>query len=139
MTETIEFTEMEDKNVVFEGARKVYLVGLGTAATTVTFTTDTVKNARTNADGLTAKLLERGEETDKQARENVRQMVSKQKETRQKDIRNAQKRFEKAVSQRMEALLHAMNIPSKNDINSLSNKVTKLNKKVEEMSKTAVQ
>ncbi len=136
MTETIEFTEMEEKgNVVLENARKVYLLGLGTASYTVSLTTDTVKNARTNAGEFSTKMLERGEKLEKETRDNVK----KQRETREKSIRNTQKRLEKEFGKRMESLLHAMNIPSKNDINSLSTKVTKLNKKVEEMSKPAVQ
>lgn len=136
MTETIEFTEMEEKgNVVLENARKVYLLGLGTASYTVSVTTDTVKNARTNVGDFSTKMLERGEKLEKETRESV----NKQRETRQKNIRNTQKRLEKEFGKRMESLLHAMNIPSKNDINSLSTKVTRLNKKVEEMSKPAVQ
>ncbi|NJN53705.1 MAG: hypothetical protein HC804_02470 [Anaerolineae bacterium] len=136
MTETIEFTEMEEKNnIVIEGVRKVYLVGLGTAGYTVSLTTDTAKNVRNNSADFSTKLLERGEEMDKKTRESL----SKQAEERQKSIRKTQKRLEKEVGKRMESLLHAMNIPSKNDINSLSNKVTRLNKKVEEMSKPAAQ
>lgn len=134
MTETIEFTEMEEKNnVVFEGVRKVYLVGLGAANYTVSFTTDTAKSARTNAGDWSSKLVERGEETEKKTRD----MVHKQTEARQKSFRNAQKRFEKQMNKRMEGVLHAMNIPSQSDINSLSNKVTRLNKKVDELSKVA--
>lgn len=136
MTETIEFTEMEEKgNVVLENARKVYLLGLGTASYTVSVTTDTVKNARTNVGDFSTKMLERGEKLEKETRESV----NKQRQARQKSIRNTQKRLEKEFGKRMESLLHTMNIPSKNDINSLSTKVTRLNKKVEEMSKPAVQ
>ncbi len=136
MTETIEFTEMEEKgNVVLESARKVYLLGLGTASYTVSVTTDTVKNARTNVGDFSTKMVERGEKFEKETRE----AVNKQRETRKKSIRNTQKRLEKGFGKRMESLLHTMNIPSKNDINSLSTKVTRLNKKVEDMSKAAVQ
>ncbi len=136
MTETIEFTEMEEKgNVVLESARKVYLLGLGTASYTVSVTTDTVKNARTNVGDFSTKMVERGEKFEKETRETV----NKQRETRKKSIRNTQKRLEKGFGKRMESLLHTMNIPSKNDINSLSTKVTRLNKKVEDMSKAAVQ
>ena len=136
MTETIEFTELEEKNnIVLEGARKVYLIGLGTASYTVSTTTDAMKNVRTNAGDFSTKMLERGEELEKKSRETA----SKQTKARQKSVRDTQKRLEKEFGKRMEALLHAMNIPSKNDINSLSTKVTKLNKKVEEMSKPAVQ
>lgn len=136
MTETIAFTEMEEKgNVVLESARKVYLLGLGTASYTVSVTTDTVKNARTNVGDFSTKMVERGEKFEKETRETV----NKQRETRKKSIRNTQKRLEKGFGKRMESLLHTMNIPSKNDINSLSTKVTRLNKKVEDMSKAAVQ
>lgn len=136
MTETIEFTEMEEKgNVVLENVRKVYLLGLGTASYTVSVTTDTVKNARTNVGDFSTKMVERGEKFEKETRE----AVNKQRETRKKSIRNTQKRLEKGFGKRMESLLHTMNIPSKNDINSLSTKVTRLNKKVEDMSKAAVQ
>lgn len=134
MTETIEFTEMEEKNIVLDGVRKLYLVGLGTAASALSFTSKTVKDMRGNMSDLSTKLVERGEEADKKTRD----MVNKQRQTRKKEIRNTQKRVEKEVGKKMELLLHTVNIPSKHDINSLSNKVSKLNKKVEELGKSAV-
>lgn len=134
MTETIEFTEMEEKNIVLDGVRKLYLVGLGTAVSALSFTSKTVKDMRGNMSDLSTKLVERGEEADKKTRD----MVNKQRQTRKKEIRNTQKRVEKEVGKKMELLLHTVNIPSKHDINSLSNKVSKLNKKVEELGKSAV-
>lgn len=132
MVETIEFTENEEKNVVLDNMRKIYLVSLGAASYTVTNSTDYAKNARTNLSELTTKLMEQGEEADQKTRE----AVTKQTENRQKELRNTQKRFEKEVSKRMESLLHAFNIPTQKDINNLSNKVARLNKKVDELAKS---
>ncbi|MCP4361850.1 MAG: phasin family protein [Chloroflexi bacterium] len=134
MTETIEFTETEEKTIVTDvtnNARKVYIVGLGAASYTVTSSADYAKNARTNIGDLANLLVERGEETNQKTRD----MVTKQTENRQKDLRKTQKRFEKEVSKRMDSLLHAINIPSKKDITSLNNKVTRLNKKVNDLVK----
>ena len=131
MTETIEFTEIEEKNPVFDNARKVYLVSLGAASYTVSSSTDFAKNARTNMSDFTNKLIEQGEEADQKTRE----AVSQQAESRQKELRNTQKRIEKEISKRMESLLHAFNIPTQKDIASLNNKVARLNKKVDELTK----
>lgn len=78
-------------------------------------------------------LVERGTNTE----EKTRNMVNKQVEARQKDAQKAAKRVEKEVEKRFEDLLHWMNIPSKNDIDKLSRKVTTLNKKVNDLSKVA--
>lgn len=131
MAEAIEFSETEEKNAVIDNMRKIYLVSLGAASYTVSNTTDYAKNARTNLNDLTTKLIEQGEEADKKTRETV----NKQTENRQKELRNTQKRVEKKVSKRMESILHALNIPTQKDINNLSNKVARLNKKVDEMAK----
>jgi poly(hydroxyalkanoate) granule-associated protein len=133
MTETMEFTETDETNVVLDNARKVYLVSLGAASYTITSSTDYAKNARTNLGDLTTKLLERGQETNQK----TVNTVTEQAENRQKTVRNTQKRLEKEVSKRMESLLHTLNIPTQKDITSLSNKVTRLNKKVDELTKSA--
>ena len=78
-------------------------------------------------------LVERGNSTE----EKTRTMVNKQVETRQKEAKKAAKRVEKEVEKRFENLLHWMNIPSKNDIDKLSRKVTTLNKKVNDLNKAA--
>jgi len=94
MAEAIEFSETEEKNAVIDNMRKIYLVSLGAASYTVSNTTDYAKNARTNLNDLTTKLIEQGEEADKKTRETV----NKQTENRQKELRNTQKRVEKKVS-----------------------------------------
>jgi poly(hydroxyalkanoate) granule-associated protein len=124
MAEKIEFTEtvQENVNIWVENGRKVMLAGLGA-----------VTLAQEELTGLFNNLVERGTVTE----EKTRDMVNKQFEDRQKDARKAAKRVEKEVEKRLENVLHRMNIPSKNDIEKLSRKVSTLNNKVSDLSKAA--
>ena len=122
MAEKIEFTETVEENVnmLVENGRKMMLAGLGA-----------MTMAQEELVHLFNNLVERGSETE----EKTRGMVNKQVENRQKEAQKAAKKMEKVVEKRFENLLHRMNIPSKNDIEKLSRKVTTLNKKVNELSK----
>lgn len=124
MAEKIEFTETVEENVnmLVENGRKVVLAGVGV----VTLAQEELTNLFNN-------LVERGTTTEQK----TRKMVNTQVESRQKDARKATKRVESEVEKRFEDLLHRMNIPSKNDIDKLSRKVTTLNKKVNDLSKAA--
>lgn len=124
MAEKIEFTETVEENVnmLVENGRKVMLASLGV-----------VTLAQEELTGLFNNLVERGTTTEQKTRE----LVNKQMENRQKDAKKAAKRVEKEVEDRFEDVLHRMNIPSKNDIEKLSRKVSTLNKKVNDLSKAA--
>lgn len=124
MAEKIEFTETVEENVnlLVENGHKVVLAGLGM-----------VTLAQEELIQLFNTLVERGTVTEQK----TRSMVSKQFENRQKDAKKAVKRVESEVEKRLEDVLHRMNIPSKNDIEKLSRKVTTLNKKVNDLSKAA--
>ena len=124
MAEKIEFTETveENVNVLVENGRKVVLAGVGV-----------VTLAQEELTQLFNNLVERGTTTEQK----TRKMVNTQVESRQKNVRKATKRVESEVEKRFEDLLHRMNIPSKNDIDKLSRKVTTLNKKVNDLSKAA--
>jgi poly(hydroxyalkanoate) granule-associated protein len=135
MAEPIEFETKEEakSNVVFKGVRTLYLMSLGATAMAVDFAKDT----QSNVADFSHKLVERGEEADKKTRE----VVTSQTEHRQKDVQKAvqdtTKKVNTEVEKRFEGLLHTMNVPSRNDIDKLSNKVTRLNRKVNELSKAA--
>jgi poly(hydroxyalkanoate) granule-associated protein len=124
MAEKIEVTETaeENGNVLVDNGRKVVLAGLGV-----------VTLAQEELTQLFNNLVDRGSSTEQK----TRKLVNKQVQTRQKDARKTAKRVESEVEKRFEDVLHRMNIPSKNDIEKLSRKVTTLNKKVNELSKTA--
>jgi len=124
MAEKIEFTETVEENVnmLVENGRKVMLAGLGV-----------VTLAQEELTQLFNNLVERGTATE----EKTREMVNKQVENRQKEAKKVAKRVEKEVEKRIEDVLHRMNIPSKNDIDKLSRKVSTLNTKVNDLSKAA--
>ncbi len=124
MAEKIEITETveEYSNVLIDNGRKVVLAGLGV-----------VTLAQEELTQLFENLVDRGTKTE----EKTRKLVNKQVKNRQKEVNKATKRVESEVEKRFEDVLHRMNIPSKNDIEKLSRKVTTLNKKVNELSKAA--
>ena len=124
MAEKIEFNETvkENVNLWVENGRKVMLAGLGVFALAQEEMTELFNN-----------LVERGTATE----EKTRDIVNKQVENRQKDAKKAAKRVEKEIEDRFEDVLHWMNIPSKNDIEKLSRKVSTLNKKVNDLGKAA--
>ncbi len=124
MAEKIEINETveETSNVLIENGRKVVLAGLGV-----------VTLAQEELTQLFNNLVDRGTTTEQK----TRKIVNKQVQTRQKEVRKATKRVEGEVEKRFETVLHRMNIPSKNDIEKLSRKVTTLNRKVNELSKAA--
>jgi poly(hydroxyalkanoate) granule-associated protein len=124
MAEKIEFTETVEGNVnmLMENGRKVMLAGLGVVTLAQEELTEVFNN-----------LVQRGTTTEQKTRE----MVNKQMENRQKEAKKAAKRVEKEVEDRFENVLHWMNVPSKNDIEKLSRKVSTLTKKVNDLSKAA--
>ena len=124
MAEKIEFTEVieDNVNILVENGRKVFLAGLGVVTLAQEEMTDLFKN-----------LVERGSATE----EKTRNLLADQIENQQKGVKKTTKRVEKEVEKRFEDVLHWMNIPSKNDIDKLSRKVSTLNKKVSDLSKAA--
>lgn len=124
MAEKIDFNETvkENVNIWVENSRKVMLAGLGA------FTL-----AQEEMIGLFNNLVERGTTTEQK----TRNLITDQLENQQKGVKKTTKRVEKEVEKRFEEALHWMNIPSKNDIDKLSRKVSTLNKKVGDLSKTA--
>lgn len=124
MAEKIEIIEtVEEKgNVLVDNGRKVVLAGLGV-----------VTLAQEELTQLFNDLVDRGTKTEQK----TRKLVNKQVKTRQKEVHKATKRVESEVEKRFEDVLHRMNVPSKNDIEKLSRKVSTLNRKVNELSKAA--
>ncbi len=106
----------EERNPLFEMARKVTLASIGAMAL-----------AQEEAEDFVNKLVERGEIAEKDGKQLIREMMEKRK----KEAKKAEDQLDK----RMEELLDRMNVPSKSDIEALSAKITALTKKVEELKK----
>ena len=122
----IEIEEMEVvegnniSQMIINNAHKLFQVGLGA----MMLVQDEVGN-------ITTKLVEQGEEVEQKSRKRVDSFV----EDRRKETKNLSKRAEKNWNKQMETFLHRMNVPTRAEINSLNNKITRLTKKVDELKK----
>jgi polyhydroxyalkanoate synthesis regulator phasin len=111
--EQLEKKEEEERNRLFQTVRKVVLASIGA-----------VGLAQDEVEDLVNRLVKRGEIAEKDARKLMREMGEKRSQ-----------RVEKTVDKQMEKLLDRMNIPSKGDIDALSEKIAMLTAKVEELKK----
>ncbi len=124
MTDEVEITEElldeNGHNPMLEMARNVLLAGIGVVALT-----------QEEVEKFVHKLIERGEIAEKDGR----RLINDLKEKRLRKSEEASVEAEESYEGRMEEVLARMNIPSKNDIDALSRKITTLTEKVDELSK----
>jgi poly(hydroxyalkanoate) granule-associated protein len=107
----------EEQSKVQEALHRVVLAALGT----VGLVQDEVEH-------FVNKAVERGQMAEKEARKTVHDVSEKRK--------GAEKQMDKSfkeVDKRYEEMLTKLNIPTKNDINALNEKISDLTKKVEEL------
>ena len=115
-TEATEKTETVDRISLFEASRKVLLAGIGAVAL-----------AQDEIEDFIGKLVERGEI----AEQDGKRLFSEIMDKRKKGANKAEDEFTK----RVEEILDRMNVPTKDDINKLGQKITNLTKKVDELKK----
>jgi poly(hydroxyalkanoate) granule-associated protein len=75
--------------------------------------------------------VERGEIAEKDGRRLVKDIMERRKQRAEEAAGEVEDEMEK----RIEEMLHRMNVPTKNDIDALSRKITTLTKKVDELKK----
>jgi poly(hydroxyalkanoate) granule-associated protein len=102
----------EEANPLFDAARRIVLAAVGAVA----LASDEVEN-------FVNKLVERGEIAEKDARKLMKEVTEKT----EKQMKPA----EKEIDKRLEEMRNTLNIPTKHDIDTLSNKVAELTTKVE--------
>jgi poly(hydroxyalkanoate) granule-associated protein len=115
--------EKEERNQFLEMARKVLLAGVGAVAL-----------AQDEAEDFVKKLVERGEIAEKDGKKLVREIMDRRK----KDVEQTAEKAEDGASKRIEEVLARMSIPTKADINALTEKVNTLAKKVDDLKKEKV-
>ena len=115
-TETTETAEVNDRISLLEASRKVLLAGIGAVAL-----------AQDEIEDFIGKLVERGEI----AEQDGKRLFSEIMDKRKKGADKAEDEFTK----RVEEILDRMNVPTKDDINKLGQKITNLTKKVDELKK----
>ena len=111
--------EPKDKNMpqMSELLRKMFLATIGAAAI-----------AQEEIETLIKRLVERGELAEQEGKKLAQEMMEKRK------TKTAQ--VESEISKNLEGVLERMNIPTKADVESLSQKITGLSKKIDELKKT---
>lgn len=115
-TETTDTTEVNDRISLLEASRKVLLAGIGAVAL-----------AQDEIEDFIGKLVERGEIAEQDGKRLISEIMDKRK-------RSADK-AEDEFTKRIEEILDRMNVPTKEDINKLGQKITNLTKKVDELKK----
>ena len=120
MTNQDEMSETtgETGNTLLSGLRRVLMAGVGAVALT-----------QEQIEDFVGKLVERGEIADGDARKLVSDVVDRRKRTVHDSTRRAEEEFDK----RIEGLLSRMNIPSKSEIDALSEKISELSRKVDQL------
>lgn len=108
--------EKEEHNALLDAARKVLLAGIGAIAL-----------AQEEIEDFVERLVERGEIAEKDGRKLLREVMDKRK----KDAKKA----EDEVTKRVESVMDRMSVPSKADIDALSEKITVLTQKIEDLKK----
>jgi poly(hydroxyalkanoate) granule-associated protein len=99
-----------------EMLRKVLLATMGAAAI-----------AQEEIEALVNRLVERGEIAEKDGKKLIHEMMDKRKTKTTK--------VEDEISKNIEGALDRMNIPTKADVEALSQKITALSKKIDELKK----
>ena len=120
MSDQIEFTEeqIETSGAFLSGVRRVLMAGVGAMVLTQEQIEDFVN-----------KLVERGEIADGDARNLLSDVLERRKNILQGGTKKAEEEYEK----RIEGLLSRMNIPTKSEIDSLSNTIAHLSDKVDKL------
>jgi poly(hydroxyalkanoate) granule-associated protein len=120
MTDQIEAYEesADSSNSFLSGLRRVLMAGIGAVVLT-----------QEQIEDFVGKLVERGEIADGDARKLISDVV----ERRKRIVHDGTKRAEEELDRRIEGFLSRLNIPSKSEIDSLSDKIADLNRKVDQL------
>lgn len=108
----------EERAPLFEAARKVLLASIGAVAL-----------AQDEVEDFVTRLVERGEIAEKDGKKLVREVMDRRKKQAEK--------AEDEMGKRVEDALDKLNVPTKADIEALSEKISLLTKKVEDLKKQA--
>ncbi len=114
--EQLEAKDDEERTRLYEATRKVVLASVGAGGLTQDWVTSFVN-----------RLVKRGEIAERDARK----LLTEATDRRNKNARSMDRRMEKQLNR----VMNWMNIPSKKDIDELSDQISELTVKVEELKK----
>ena len=108
--------DKEDHNPLLEALRKVLLASIGAVAL-----------AQEEIEDFVNRLVEKGEIAEKDGKKLVHEVMDKRKKGAEK--------AEDEITKRIETVMERMSVPSKADIEALSEKISTLSKKVDKLKK----
>jgi polyhydroxyalkanoate synthesis regulator phasin len=115
--DVLDESDGKEPNPFVEAVRKVLLAGIGAIAL-----------GKDEIEEFVNRLVERGEIAEKDGRKLVNEVMDKRKKGAAK--------AEDELGKRVESVLDRMNVPSKADIDALSQKIASLSKKIDELKKS---
>ncbi len=116
---------LNGQNSVVKAIRAVMLAAIGAVAL-----------SKEEIEAIVNRLIEKGEIAESDGRELISDLMERRKKETEEAAEVAVERKEKVegmLDQRIESILNRMNIPSKNDVESLSSKISTLSTKVDEL------
>jgi poly(hydroxyalkanoate) granule-associated protein len=122
-----ETAEAVQKSSLMEVVHKVLLAGIGAAAL-----------AQEEIEDFVNRLVERGEIAEADGKKMMKDVLEKRKQMVKMPAKPAvqPKKITSDIEKRIEELMAKMNIPTKDEIDALSAKITVLTKKVDELTKS---
>ncbi len=119
--------ETVQKSPLMEAVHKVLLAGIGAAAL-----------AQEEIEDFVNRLVERGEIAEADGKKMMKDVLEKRKQMVKKPEKPSgqSKKITSDIEKRIEDLMAKMNIPTKDEIDALSAKITALTKKVDELKKS---
>ncbi len=108
----------EEGGALLDGLRRVLMAGIGVAVL-----------AQEEIEDFVTRLVDRGEI----AENDGRSLVSDVLERRRKEIQGRSKQAGDSVDRRMEGMLNRLNVPTRSEISNLSEQISELSKKVDEL------
>ena len=117
-SEIVENNAPDEGGTFLEGLRRVLMAGIGVAVL-----------AQEEIEDFVIKLVDRGEI----AENDGRSLVSDVLERRRNEIQDRSKRAGDSVDRRIEGMLNRLNVPTQSEIAGLSEQISELSKKVDEL------
>ncbi|HZD10270.1 MAG TPA: phasin family protein [Candidatus Binatia bacterium] len=111
-----------EPNPFMETARTVLLASIGAVVV-----------AQEEIEEFVNKLVERGELAEKDGRKLVKDLMERRKQKAERTRGEMGDELEK----RVEEMLHRLNVPTKRDVDALSEKISTLSRKVDELNKAS--
>lgn len=116
--EIVESNTSEASNTLLESLRRVLMAGIGVAVL-----------AQEEIEEFVTKLVDRGEIAENEGRSLIGDIL----ERRKQEVQERAKKATGSVDRNVEGMLSRMNVPTRSDINNLSEQISELSKKVDQL------